>query len=135
MSVNHDLLGQEALAWVALGAGLPPGTLRLVLADVDGVITRRGDNRLSSTSWNTSRRSTRRPGVTRISPAITLCTGRQAPYVELVAQLTDVFLPCIFEHGAGLFFPTTFRYEFDARLGSTTRHDWHVCGRPLTSHC
>jgi hydroxymethylpyrimidine pyrophosphatase-like HAD family hydrolase len=50
-------------------------------------------------------------------PAIALCTGRQAPYVELMAQLIGVFLPCIFEHGAGLFFPTTFLYEFDRRLG------------------
>jgi 3-deoxy-D-manno-octulosonate 8-phosphate phosphatase KdsC-like HAD superfamily phosphatase len=34
-----------------------------------------------------------------------------------MAQLVGAFLPCIFEHGAGLFFPTAFRYEFDARLG------------------
>jgi hypothetical protein len=32
--------------------------------------------------------------------AVTLCTGRQAPYVELMAQLCEVFLPCVFEHGA-----------------------------------
>jgi 3-deoxy-D-manno-octulosonate 8-phosphate phosphatase KdsC-like HAD superfamily phosphatase len=34
-----------------------------------------------------------------------------------MAQLVGSFLPCIFEHGAGLFFPLAFRYEFDARLG------------------
>jgi hydroxymethylpyrimidine pyrophosphatase-like HAD family hydrolase len=50
-------------------------------------------------------------------PALALCTGRQAPYVELMAQMTGTFLPCIFEHGAGLYFPSAFRYAFDARLG------------------
>jgi hydroxymethylpyrimidine pyrophosphatase-like HAD family hydrolase len=115
--MSRDLLGEVALAWVALGAGLPPGSLRLVLVDVDGVITR-GEGQPAQldvlerlSAINAAAR--RDPRV----PALTLCTGRQAPYVELMAQLTGVFLPCIFEHGAGLFFPTAFRYEFDARLG------------------
>jgi hypothetical protein len=37
--------------------------------------------------------------------------------VELMAQLTETFLPCIFEHGAGLFLPRAFRYLFDPLLG------------------
>jgi hydroxymethylpyrimidine pyrophosphatase-like HAD family hydrolase len=115
--LNVADLDEATRAWLALGVGLPPGSLRLVLADVDGVITR-GEGQPAEhgvlqrlAAINTAAR--RDPCI----PAITLCTGRQAPYVELMAQLTDVFLPCIFEHGAGLFFPTTFRYEFDARLG------------------
>jgi hydroxymethylpyrimidine pyrophosphatase-like HAD family hydrolase len=115
--MNRDLLGEAALNWVALGAGLPPGSLRLLLADVDGVITRGEGQPVELdvlervAAINTAAR--RDPAI----PAITLCTGRQAPYVELMAQLTDVFLPCVFEHGAGLFFPTAFRYEFAAQLG------------------
>jgi 3-deoxy-D-manno-octulosonate 8-phosphate phosphatase KdsC-like HAD superfamily phosphatase len=115
--VRRDLLGGAARAWLALGVGRPPASLRLVLADVDGVITR-GEGQPAEldvlarvAASNTAAR--RDPAI----PAITLCTGRQAPYVELMAQLTDVFLPCSFEHGAGLFFPTAFHYEFDARLG------------------
>src|ERR1700730_2430569 len=116
--MKRDLLGEAAAAWVALGVGLPRGSLRLVLADVDGVITR-GEGqpveldvleRLAAINAA----ALRHPRV----PAITLCTGRQAPYVELMAQEIGAFLPCIFEHGAGLFFPTAFRYEFDARLGA-----------------
>jgi len=111
------MLGRAVLDWRALGGQLPDGSLRLVLADIDGVITRGeaqpieidGLQRLAAI--NAAAR--RDPCV----PAITLCTGRQAPYVELMAQLLGVFLPCIFEHGAGLFFPMTFLYEFDARLG------------------
>ncbi|MGI9146622.1 MAG: HAD hydrolase family protein [Chloroflexota bacterium] len=114
---RRHLLGEAALAWVALGARLPPRSRRLVLADVDGVITR-GEGypaeldvlqRLAAINAAAQRD----PCV----PAITLCTGRQAPYVELMAQLVGGFLPCIFEHGAGVFFPTAFRYELNPGLG------------------
>jgi hydroxymethylpyrimidine pyrophosphatase-like HAD family hydrolase len=116
--MSRDLLGEAALAWVALGAGLPPGSLRLVLADVDGVITR-GEGHPAE--LDVLERLAAINAAARLDPrvpAVTLCTGRQAPYVELLAQLIGAFLPCIFEHGAGLFFPTTFRYAFDARLGA-----------------
>jgi len=115
--VRRDLLGDAACEWAALGAGLPAGCLRLVLADVDGVITRGEGQAIDIdvlqrlAAINTTAR------LDPCVPAITLCTGRQAPYVELMAQLIGAFLPCIFEHGAGLFFPTTFLYEFDTHLG------------------
>ena len=116
--MSRDLLGEAALAWGALGAGLPKGSLRLVLADIDGVITR-GEGQPAEI--DVLQRLAKINAAARLDPrvpAITLCTGRQAPYVELMAQLIGAFLPCIFEHGAGLFFPTAFRYEFDPRLGS-----------------
>jgi hydroxymethylpyrimidine pyrophosphatase-like HAD family hydrolase len=105
------------MEWLALGASLPQGSLRLVLADVDGVITR-GEGQ--PIDIDVIQRLAAINGAARRDPwipAITLCTGRQASYVELMAQLVGAFLPCIFEHGAGLFFPTTFLYEFDRRLG------------------
>jgi HAD superfamily hydrolase (TIGR01484 family) len=113
----NELLGEAALNWKALGANLPLGSLRLVLADVDGVITR-GEGQ--PIDIDVLQRLAAINAMARLDPrvpAITLCTGRQAPYVELMAQLIGTFLPCIFEHGAGLFFPTTFQYELDARLG------------------
>ena len=115
--MRADLLGAPAVDWLALGAALPPQTLRLILADVDGVITRGEGHPIDI---DVLQRLAAINAVARLDPcvpAIALCTGRQAPYVELMAQLIEVFLPCIFEHGAGLFFPTTFLYEFDARLG------------------
>jgi hydroxymethylpyrimidine pyrophosphatase-like HAD family hydrolase len=116
--LEADLLGREAVDWLRLGDDLPAGCVRLVLSDVDGVITR-GEGqpvdldvivRIAATNV----RALGDPLV----PAVTLCTGRQAPYVELMAQLTHTFLPCIFEHGAGLFFPRAFRYAFDPLLGA-----------------
>ena len=110
-------VGEEAEAWLRLGADLPSGVLRLVLADVDGVVTP-GEGRPALLSVlerlaeiNTA--ALRDPWV----PAVTLCTGRQAPYVEVMAQMTGAFLPCSFEHGAGLFFPRAFQYVFHPRLG------------------
>ncbi len=50
-------------------------------------------------------------------PAICLCSGRQEPYVELLAQLTHAFLPCLFEHGAGMLDPRGFRFTFNPALG------------------
>jgi 3-deoxy-D-manno-octulosonate 8-phosphate phosphatase KdsC-like HAD superfamily phosphatase len=109
-------LGSEAEAWLRLGADVPPGVVRVVLADVDGVVTP-GEGHPA-----------RLPVLERLTalnaaaladplvPAVTLCTGRQAPYVEVMAQMTGAFLPCSFEHGAGLFFPRAFEYVFHPRL-------------------
>jgi hydroxymethylpyrimidine pyrophosphatase-like HAD family hydrolase len=116
--VRRELLGDAAYAWAALGAQLPRSALRLVLADVDGVITRGEGQPIDIDVLRRLAAINAAAMLDPVVPAIALCTGRQAPYVELMAQLIGAFLPCIFEHGAGLFFPTTFLYEFDARLGS-----------------
>src|SRR5579859_4506735 len=116
--MDRDPLGSAARAWLARGSELPPHTLRLVLADVDGVITRGEGQPIEIDVLEKLAAINAAAMGDPYVPAITLCTGRQAPYVELMAQLVGAFLPCIFEHGAGLFFPTAFRYEFDARLGA-----------------
>jgi len=115
--VRPELLGRAAVEWLALGAQLPQGSLRLVLADVDGVITRGEGQAIDIEVLQRLAAINAAATLDPCIPAITLCTGRQAPYVELMAQLVGAFLPCIFEHGAGLFFPTTFLYEFDTHLG------------------
>jgi hydroxymethylpyrimidine pyrophosphatase-like HAD family hydrolase len=115
--MRPDLLGGAAEAWLPIGVGLSPGSIRVVLADVDGVITRgEGESAELEVLERLAATNAAAQGDPCV-PAITLCTGRQAPYVELMAQVIGGFLPCIFEQGAGLFFPTVFRYEFDARLG------------------
>ena len=104
-------------AWRALGERLPPGILRLVLADVDGVITG-GEGQPADLDVLDRLAAHNRAALSDpLLPAITLCTGRQAPYVEVMAQMIEVFLPCIFEHGCGLFFPRAFRYAFHPSLG------------------
>jgi hypothetical protein len=115
--LNRDLLGSQAAEWLRLGQDLPEQCIRLVLSDVDGVITRgEGEPAQLDVIARLAAQNLRARTDPRV-PAVTLCTGRQAPYVELMAQMTDTFLPCIFEHGAGLFFPRAFRYAFDPLLG------------------
>jgi hypothetical protein len=43
-------------------------------------------------------------------PAVTLCTGRQQPYVEVLMQAIGTFVPGIFENGCGLYFPEEYRF-------------------------
>ena len=111
------LLGEHAEAWLRLGAEMPPGVVRLVLADVDGVVTP-GEGHPARLPVLSRLAALNASALTDpLVPAVALCTGRQAPYVEVMAQMTGAFLPCSFEHGAGLFFPRAFRYEFHPRLG------------------
>lgn len=49
-------------------------------------------------------------------PFLTLCTGRQAPFVDAFSAFLSVRLPIIFEGGCGLFFPTQ---------PPGDRHIWH----------
>ena len=44
-------------------------------------------------------------------PAVTLCTGRPAPYVEVLMQAIHGFYPAIYEHGAGLYIPEPYGFK------------------------
>jgi hydroxymethylpyrimidine pyrophosphatase-like HAD family hydrolase len=115
--VTGGALGAEAADWLRFGAGLPAHCVRLVLSDIDGVITR-GEGQPAELDVLAALAAINAAAQhDPLVPAVTLCTGRQAPYVELMAQMTATFLPCIFEHGAGLFFPRAIRYQFDSLLG------------------
>jgi hypothetical protein len=88
-----------------------------LLADVDGVVTA-GEGQpveldvlARLTAANAA--AVEDPTV----PAVTLCTGRQAPYVEMLAQAIGTFLPCVFEQGAGLFDPVAFAFAFHPAVG------------------
>ncbi len=52
----------------------------------------------------------RAPAAQRRTPAITLCTGRQVPYVEVFMQAIGAYLPGIYENGCGLYFPDGYRF-------------------------
>jgi 3-deoxy-D-manno-octulosonate 8-phosphate phosphatase KdsC-like HAD superfamily phosphatase len=114
-----DVLGR----WIQESAQLPRASVRVVLADIDGVLTPGEGGEADAVllqrvaAWNDSaQRDPMRPGVA-------LCSGRQAPYVELFAQVTHAFLPCIFEHGAGLIHPRRFDFQFNPALGHSP---WRV---------
>jgi hypothetical protein len=110
--------GGVALAdWLRLGDPGDPSILRIVLVDIDGVLTAgegaTADSALLArvAAWNDAALGDPR------MPGISLCSGRQAPYVELMAQLIHAFLPCLFEHGAGMLEPRGFRFTFHPAVG------------------
>jgi hydroxymethylpyrimidine pyrophosphatase-like HAD family hydrolase len=85
-------------------------TIRLVVFDIDGVLTdgeaRALDLALLHELAQLNRLARKDPS----RPAITVCTGRPAPYVEVVLQAIDGRLPGVYENGAGLYVPETYRF-------------------------
>ncbi len=84
--------------------------IRILAVDVDGCLTP-GEGYPASLEvlgmlQNVNQRAETDPDV----PFVTLCTGRQQPFVDLMAQMIDNKKPAIFENGAGLYLPES--YEF-----------------------
>lgn len=82
----------------------------MVVVDVDGCLTP-GEGR----PWNFEAlkyiaQLNRRAQEDPTQLAITLCTGRQEPYVEVLMQAIDAHLPGIYENGGGLYFPRHYRF-------------------------
>ncbi len=85
-------------------------TLRLIVVDVDGCLTPGEGQPLD---FRVLQRVAELSGRARLSsglPAVTLCTGRPAPYIEVLMQAIGAFWPAIYENGAGLYFPQTYRF-------------------------
>ncbi len=84
--------------------------INLLLFDVDGVLTEGEARKLDLDLFKMLARLNRRAREDPSVPAATLCTGRPAPYVEVLLQAIDGHLPAIFENGAGLYVPETYRF-------------------------
>jgi HAD superfamily hydrolase (TIGR01484 family) len=94
----------------ASGDGRWDSPIRLVVVDVDGCLTP-GEGR----PWNFEAlryvaQLNRKARPNLQVPAVTLCTGRQEPYVEVLMQAIDAHLPGIYENGGGLYFPQEYRF-------------------------
>ena len=95
--------------------------IRLVVIDVDGVLSP-GEGvpfdvavlqRLAECN-DCARNNARHP-------AVTLCTGRPAPYVEALVQALHGFYPAIYEHGAGLYIPEPYGFKAHPALTPTVQ--------------
>lgn len=87
-----------------------PHNIHLLVFDIDGVLTdgeaKPLDLPLLAQLATMNRVARQNPGL----PSVTLCTGRPAPYVEMMLQAIDGHLPAIFENGAGLYIPDGYRF-------------------------
>ena len=84
--------------------------IRLVVLDIDGVVTD-GEAQpldLDLLALLSSINQTARGDLKQ--PAITFCTGRPAPYLEVMLQAIDGHLPGVYENGAGIYFPADYQF-------------------------
>ena len=85
--------------------------MKLIVLDCDGILSRGEaapfDLPLMQRLAGLNRRAQRGEAV----PAVTLNTGRPSPYVEAVMQAIDGWQPALYESGAGLYYPKTYRFE------------------------
>jgi hydroxymethylpyrimidine pyrophosphatase-like HAD family hydrolase len=84
--------------------------VRLAVVDVDGCLT---PGEAAEWNWEALQiigDCNRRARHGEAVPAVTLCTGRQEPYVEVLMQAIGAYLPGIYESGCGLYWPDTYRF-------------------------
>ena len=95
--------------------------VRLAVVDIDGCLT---PGVASDWNWEALRHIldlNRRARRGEQVPAVTLCTGRQQPYVEVLMQAIGAYLPGIYENGCGLYFPNTYRFAEHPLITVETR--------------
>jgi len=95
--------------------------VRLVVVDVDGCLTP-GEG--GSWNWQALQalcELNRQARQGQFMPAVTLCTGRQEPYVEVLMQAIGAYLPGIYENGCGLYFPGKYRFVEHRLITPTVR--------------
>ena len=76
--------------------------IRLIVFDIDGVLTAGETAPLDFDLMMYLSAMNRAAREDPSRPAVTLCTGRPAPFVEAFAQAINGHLPAIFENGCGL---------------------------------
>lgn len=112
--------------------GDPLKNIRLVVVDVDGCLTpgeaQPWDFSVLQFAADLNRRSRDDPN----QFAVTLCTGRQEPYVEALMQAIDAHLPAIYENGGGLYFPSPYGFAENPAITSEQRARLDEIRRALT---
>jgi hypothetical protein len=86
--------------------------LRLVVVDVDGVLSSGEAAPLDFAVLQRLAEYNDRARHEPTCPAVTLCTGRPAPYVEVLMQAMHGVYPAVYEHGAGLFIPEPYGFQW-----------------------
>ena len=91
--------------------------IRLIVFDIDGVLTNGEAEPLDLDLFAPLAEMNRVACLDSSKPAVTVCTGRPAPYVEAILQAIDGHIPAVFENGAGLYVPETYQFLPHPRVG------------------
>ena len=97
------------------------GRLRLAVIDVDGCLTPGEGQPWNFEALKYIAQLNRGAQKDATKLALTLCTGRQEPYVEVMMQAIDAHLPGIYENGGGLYFPHDYRFVENPRITAAMR--------------
>ena len=88
------------------------GKIRLLAVDVDGCMTRGEGQPVDLDILRRVQDFNNMSKSDKTVPAVTLCTGRQQPFVDLMCQTIGAYTPAIFENGGGLYVPETYSFIF-----------------------
>ncbi|MGH2627372.1 MAG: hypothetical protein ACRDHY_12060, partial [Anaerolineales bacterium] len=99
----------------------PHPKIGLLLLDIDGVLSAGEGEPLDLDLLGLLAGMNRAARADPAQPAVTLCSGRPAPYVEVLQQAIDGHLPAIFENGAGLYLPRPYRFLRHPNLPTSDR--------------
>lgn len=86
---------------------MPESLLKLLVTDIDGCLIEGEKTGYDFEGLAAIRELNRRAARDPAIPRVTICSGRPYPYVEAMLKLVDSRLPGIFEHGCGLYSPTS----------------------------
>lgn len=86
--------------------------IKLLAVDIDGCITPGEGQPASLETLARLKQINELAGRDPDVPAVTLCTGRQQPFVDLMCQMIGCRKPAIFESGSGLYMPETYEFLF-----------------------
>jgi HAD superfamily hydrolase (TIGR01484 family) len=95
--------------------------IRLVVVDIDGCLTPGEAQPWDFGVLQFVAELNRKARADARQFAVTLCTGRQEPYVEAMMQAIDAHMPGIYENGGGLYFPAQYRFVENPAIDAAKR--------------
>src|SRR5215831_10472264 len=95
--------------------------IRLVVVDVDGVLSPGEAAPLDFAVLQRLAEFNDRGRHDPTYPAVTLCTGRPAPYVEVLMQAIHGRYPAVYENGAGLYIPEPYGFKWHPAITPATQ--------------
>jgi HAD superfamily hydrolase (TIGR01484 family) len=100
---------------------IAPWPVRLAVVDVDGCLTPGEGGDWDWKAIQSIRDLNRRAEKGDRVPAVTLCTGRPQPYVEVLMQAIGARMPGIYENGCGLYYPDSYRFVEHPSISAATK--------------
>lgn len=99
-------------------AGFPLHRIRLLVADIDGCLSRGSGSPFELELLRRLAEANERSRSDSAVPAVTFCTGRPQPYVECLLQSTGGYHAALCEGGTVLFDPFTHTIETHPHFGT-----------------